>query len=698
MKNQLTPVKPKEAPPASTYRDKAKAGYSLGALEALVRDCDMQPSWRDRADLNVAYYDGKQLSEVQQMQCLADNLTPRSTNLVGRVINGVLGQEAKSRSDVRLEADTDRIADVVDVLNVAFKEAQREAYVDMAVSTGYGSQVKAGLGWVEVSRDKDPLNYPYRVMEVHRNEMWYDWRAKDFLLRDARWIARKQWHDLDELEAAMPEHSAVFRMMANGWEGWATGDWFDDYSGETLSTVARAFDDYRRFKVRSQEWYDSNRKRVKLYEVWYKVPAIGVAIKLSPTRRILYDEKNQMHVMAVSRGLVKVERVQTRQIRMALYAGPYRLQDIGTTKRNFPYVPFFAFRDDEDGSPYGLIEGMRSPQDEYNERRLRIQWLLKARQVLVDNDALDLEKNNWEDLANNVMRPDMLLVLNAGRRNVNAVNVASNLSLQKEQVDVMQDAKQLIQDVPGVYSSQLGNAPAGITSGVALSGLVEQGIIAMGELNDNYRHSRRMVYENLLELIVEDHDTANLQAELGEGMSRRIVVLNTVDENGIPVNTVKDAPVRVGLSDVPSSPAARMQQQTQMSEIMKSLGNNQAAVMALLAPYLELTNMDSETRKRAIEDIRRLSGLPPDGDRATRAKQAEAAAAEAQKAAQQNDAIAAAGLDAQHATVAKITTDAELNVAKADQIRAQVALQKEGPMDDNSKAIDESIAEAVGGG
>lgn len=124
--NQITPIKPKDGA-ASGGRDLATSGYNLRSLEKLVYDCSLQPEWRSRADLSVAYYDGKQLTEQQQLQCVADGLEPRSTNLIGRVINGVLGQEAKSRSDPRIESDTDQIADVVDVLNPALKEATRES-------------------------------------------------------------------------------------------------------------------------------------------------------------------------------------------------------------------------------------------------------------------------------------------------------------------------------------------------------------------------------------------------------------------------------------------------------------------------------------------------------------------------------------------------------------------------------------------
>ena len=359
----IEPIKPHDAG-GRDWRDQAKDGFDLRSLERLVRDCNDQPDrWRRRSDLCHAYYDGKQLDEQQQAWAIAEGLKPRATNLIQRTVNAVLGFEARTRSDVRIEADDDELSDVVDFLNTAFKEAQREAYTEIAIGQAYAGQVKGGIGWIEVSRDQDPLAYPYRVREVHRNSMYWDWHARDQLLRDARWVARMEWKDLDELEAAMPEHRHILRMLANSWEGWAANQLIEEHANHA-SDMLRAFDDFRRFKVSSAEWLDTLRKRVRMYEVWYRVPARAVVMRISPTRTIIFDEKNPLHVTALQRGLVKLEKVLTTQVRKAIFAGPYRLMDVGTTRRSFPYIPFFAFRDDEDRAPYGLVDGMIDPQAE----------------------------------------------------------------------------------------------------------------------------------------------------------------------------------------------------------------------------------------------------------------------------------------------------------------------------------------------
>ncbi len=683
----MKPIQPDNRMPASAY-DHAKDGFDLHALENLVRDCEGQPDWRPRADVAHAYYDFKQLTAEQKRKIWVEQgIEPRQTNLIHGVINGVLGQEAKARSDVRLEADDDSMADVCDVLSKAMKEAQREANADMAISNGYAGQVKGGLGWVEVSRCMDPLDYPYRVEERHRNEIWYDWRATDLGLRSARWQVRKRWQDLDEAEAMMPEFKDILRQSLNGWDLMNLPD-------DTNSILYRSYNNERRTTIRRDEWCDSSRRRIKFFEVWYRVPAEVVVMQLGPTRRIVFDENNPLHQRALASGKVRLTKAITRQIRMALFAGPHRLMDVATTRRDFPYIPFFAFRDDEDRSPYGLIEGMISPQDEYNERRQRINWMLRARQLNIDNDALDTQYNTIADVTDSAGRPDMVTILNANRKNANGFTIRNDLSLQKEQVDVMQDAKQLIQEVPRVYSTQLGSAPQGVTSGVAINSLTEAGSVAMGELNDNYRFGRKMVYEQLLDLIVEDHLEKELAVQVGQGSTRRVIVLNSWDGQGNPINHVKDAPIKVGLSDVPNSPAFRIQEQQQMATMIQALAGNPQALAVLTPAYIE--GSSAANRQQIADDLRRVTGQPTAGDR-----QAQQANEQQQKQQQeQAQQLQARGANAQ---VAKTEADAEKTMALARKEHAQADLltvqaKKElqpAPAANEDQLIQQALAEAA---
>ncbi len=660
MTTAIKPLKALDNVPAPD-RDHAKGGFSLFALEQLVRDCDGQPDWRPRADIAHAYYDFKQLSPERQRRIRMEmGIDPRQTNLIHGVINGVLGQEAARRTDVKTEADDDSLSDLCDVFSKSMKEARRESYADMAISNAYGGQVKGGIGWVEVSRASDPLDYPYRVTDIHRNEIWFDWRAKDLGLRDARWLVRKRWQDLDEAVAMMPQYKNILEQSVNGWN-------IANIPDDTDDVVYRSWNNERRTTIRRDEWLDSTRRRIKFFEVWYRVPAEVVVMQVGPSRRIVFDPNNPLHQAAVQRGKVTLFKSITRQVRMALFAGPHRLVDVGTTKRNFPYVPFVAFRDDEDRSPYGLIEGMISPQDEYNERRQMIHWMLRARQIMVDSDALDTNYNTLADLADEATRPDFMAVMNKDRKNVDALKIGNNMTLQKEQVDVMQDAKALIEEVPRIYSTQLGNAPAGVTSGIAINSLTEQGMVAMAEMNDNYTFARRLVHEQLLDMIMEDHLQPNLPVTLGQGESKRVVVLNSFDpQTGAPVNTVKDANVKVGLADVPNTPAYRMQEQQQLGTIIQALSNNPQAIAVLTPAYVEGSSLAN--RQELADDLRRIAGLPTAGDKQGQqvlAQQRSAQAAQQQVVQQQ----------AQQVQLEKASADTQKT--QADTVRTAALARKD---------------------
>lgn len=708
----MTPIKPYDDQPGDPSRDEAKTGYSLYALERMLSDCAEQPDWRPRADLANAYYDGKQLSQEQKYMIQQERLDERSTNLIRPVINSVLGQEAKSRTDVTIESDEDEYVDVVDAFKPRLKEAERETRAHMAVSEGYASGVKGGLGWVEVERNADPLAYRYRVEFVDRNEIWWDYRSqRGVTLDNCRWLVRKRWIDLDEIEASMPEHKVILRAAVNGWDSMILDARFLSEPDEQV--YSSAYETERRFNVVRRDWVDTARKMIKVYEIWYRVPAVVVVLDLTPTKSVEYDQNDPRHIEAVARGLVKVRKAVSMQVRRALYAGPHRLLDEGTSRRHFPYVPFFAFRDDADKSPYGLIEGMIAPQDEFNERRLRIQWMLKAKQVQMDSDALDPEYNTVADIAEAVMRPDLVAITNPQRTNRGqaAIKIGNDMQLQAEQFTVMQDSKQLIQDTAGRYASQLGSAKGGVTSGVANSLLIEQGEQSMGEMNDNYVFFRRSVFEQLVDLIAQDHRAENLKVTIGNGKTRRVVVLNSWDANtGMPVNQVKDAAIKTAMSDIPSTPAFRRQTQNNIATIIQALQGNPKAVEILTPAFIE--SSDINNREQVASDLRKASGMPDPGDKEGQARAQEEAAVNQKKQAAMAEQLAAVTLADRQAGAAlkKAQADEIVQRMKADpaqsaasKTQSEIELNRARVLDllsddneepDHAKAIEDSLAEA----
>lgn len=709
----ITPAKQYDDRPSEKgYRDNAAGSdtFSMYALERLLRDCAEQPNWRLRAKVCAAYYDGKQLNETKKWHIREEDLEERVVNLIRPVINSVLGQEAKSRTDVKVEADDDSFVDVAAVMSAKLKEAERETCAHMAVSEAYASMVKKGLGWVHVGKCSDPLGYRYRFEAVPLEEVWWDWRGQrgPTLLNGCRWLVRSRFVDLDELMAAMPKHADVLQQLAQGWTNNLDNQGYMLGEPDNVS-LQSAFDNESRFNlvVNKHDWYDAARKMIKLYEVWYRVPAYVVMIELAPMKKVQYDEKNPMHVQMVSTGQGKLTKEMTSQVRNSLYAGPFRLNDEGTKRLKFPYIPFFAFRDDEDKSPYGLIDGMIAPQDDFNDRHHRIQWMLKARQISLDSDALDPKYNTLKEISEAIMRPDLVTITNPMRTNKDGgVKVTNTLQMDPEQFRVQGQSEKYIQDTAGRYASQMGSAQ--VQSGIANSMLIEQGEQSMGEMNDNYLYGRRCAFEALVYEISSDYEDHPFQVPVGVGQTRRMVALNGWDpQTQTAINTVKDADIKTALAETPATPAYRQQQQKDLATIIQALGNNPTATAILAPAYIESTSYPD--RAAIANQLRKAGGQPLPGDRVGQAK-AEAAAEQLQTEQQQQAAaLTQATLEEKQASVARYTAAARDSNARAALAEAALASGKPAAEVDNidamtlklkadaaneDKLISDSIAEA----
>lgn len=675
-------------------RDKAKnPGMELTALEALLADMEHEPAWRESADKCADYYDHKQSTQQQLIDAEETGERRVTINLIQRTINGALGQEAKTRLSWKCESDGAFFDDVASVINERMHEAQREASTDMAISEAYSSMLRTGIGWVEVVRSPDPLAYPYRVTACHRNMVWWDWRARLSDKSDAKWVVTQKWVDLDEAKETLPKFRALLEIGCNSGP-------ITDAMARTILTGTGTFEDIhqtrRAFSRTEEEWLDNSaRRRVRMYNVYYKRAVTAVAL-VSGTKRVKFNERNPLHQMALQIGAARLVKGASYEIRNALFAGPFRLWDVPMPGRRFPLIPFVCYSCDDDRSPYGLVHGMIEPQDEFNDRRTRLLWLLKAKQVLVDDDALSSKYNNLLSVAREAMRPDAVFVLNAMRRNADGLRVQNNQSLQREQTEVMMDSKVLIQDQPGLYSPMFGSNSVGAESGVALNSLLEQSTTSLGETSDNYRTSRRAVGELVQALIVEDMSEPNMRVEVGTGKRRRMVVLNTVNEQGLPINQVEDAAIRVGLGDVPTTPAFRAQQQVFLAQAIQAVGNDPIARSVLVPALLEAG--DLEHRHEYARWMRQQAGIPePDEmDEQAFAALEQSKQQAGAKQAQMAEAGAMAEVAKSKAAAEQAASAAELNRARAAQLAAQTVKAQQAAANDEDALIDDGLAEAFG--
>ena len=618
-------------------------------VEAFLFEIREQPAWRKEADKCADYYDGNQLS-TETLAILEDrNQPPLISNLIKPTIDTVLGMEARTRTDwkVRPEDDGSVNDDFSDALSLKLKHAEIESRADRACSDAYAAQVKAGLGWVEVAREEDPFKCSYRVKYVHRREIAWDWRAEQSDLSDARYLIRRRWLDLEYAIAMMPQYADLFRMTMNAWSGF-------DPMIESNTGLARSLEIERDTKLSADDWRDMLRKRVCLYEIWYRKWVKGYVLRLPNGKVIEADFNNPRHNEAIVAGVVQITPATFQKVRLAWYVGPHFLYDIPSPYKHnfFPYVPFFGYREDLTGAPYGLVRAMLSPQDEINARKSKMLWSLNSRRVITDDDAVEDHAQTAEEIS----RPDAYIILSKNKKPNSQFKVEPGGELAAQQFQVMQESKDEIAQVSGVHKPMMGQQ-SDATSGIAINSLTEQGLNTLAELNDNYRYARRLVGEMLFELVKESLSQGQQVVKIGEGKNQKIVVLNqpAIDpETGeqIVLNDVQRVKTKVVLDDIPSTPTFRAQQFQLLTEITKSLPEN---LQGLLIDFV-LEASDMPKRQQAVDRIRSALNIQ-DEDQRNQAAQAQAQEMERLK--KQQDQMLALEAAKKAAEIRKINAEAD---------------------------------------
>lgn len=574
-------------------------GLTLQQFETFMTEIRLQPNWRKESDKACEYYDGNQFDSETMERFRDIGMGAVYENLIKQPVNLMLGMEAKSRTDWRVNSDGEDFTEVAEALSQKLFEAERETRADRACADAYAPQVKAGIGFVEVSRESDPFKYKYRVKSVHRNEIAWDWTAKEADLSDAKYMVRRRWMDIDQATRFFPKQEHLIRAAANA--DWGT---FNSMMLEDSALLNRAFEQEQRTTIQSYEWRDTINRRCCIFECWYKTYVTGIVMRLPDGRTIEADMENPKHLQLISSGQVKAFKANFTKMRMTWWLGCHKLYEGETPYRHndYPYVPFFGFREDLTGVPYGMVRDLIPLQDEVNARRAKMMLLLSAKRVIRTSGIVKDVALMREEIA----RPDADIELNEKAvREGGRFEVQSDQNLSQQQFQVMNDTREAINRVSSVFSPALGENTG--QSGLAINSLVEQSATTLAELNDNFRFSRRKVGELLLELIREEIDGEQTVVAVGEDSPKQIVLNQVIEENGIPslINDTSNALVKVALEDVASSPAYRIQQQAFFTDAMKSAPPQVQAV--LLPYYFEVSELPN--RKEIVKQIRTMLGL-----------------------------------------------------------------------------------------
>lgn len=578
----------------------------------ILSEIEEQAPWRTNADKEMDYVDGNQLnSELLQKQA-AVGIPPAVEDLMGPALRALTGYEASTRTDWRVSPDSGPSGqDVADALGYELNQAEKASRADQACGDAFRTQAAVGIGWVEVSKQSDPFQYPYRCAPVHRNEIHWDMQgnAEDPLLEKSRWLRRSRWLRPERIIAAFPKHKDVIRLCGrHGSQWWGDTTVMQALDGGSSTGLQNAWNEARGWTVEESRWYDSTRRELCLTELWYRRWE-QVPVLTSPDGRVVeFDENNPAHLYAVTTGASKVTVATIARMRMSYWLGPHKLHDGPSpySHRFFPYVPFVAFREDRTGVPYGYARSMIYQQDSVNSGTAKLRWGMSVVRTERTKGAVMMTDAQFRQ---QIARPDADIILDPEHMaNPGAVfKVHRDFQLNDQQFKLLQDARLAIERVSVITSGFQGKSGTA-TSGVQEQTQVEQTNQSLGTLMANFRSARARVGEILMALIIADwgtkHRTVTIEGQ--DGVTEdRVIELNKPEVDpatGLQYlsNDLSRTMLKVGLEEVPSSTTYRAQQLKTMGETVKSLPPN---YQAAITPFM-VSLMDVPFKRAVVEAIR----------------------------------------------------------------------------------------------
>lgn len=640
-------------------------------LSWYTQERERQAANRYQMALDEDFYDGLQWSEEEIQELAERGQAALVFNKIKPTVDWVLGTEKRTRVDFKVLPREEDDYDGAETKTKLLKYLSDVNKAPFERSRAFADAIKAGVGWLEDGVRGDPEEEPlYSRAESWRNII-YDSSARDRDLKDARYIFRMRWVDLDVAQAYFPDRKEQLRRAAvsadlfnteQDDEFWYLGQHFQarDARGEVIGR--------RTFVSDALFW--NRRERVKLIEVWYRDPVVVKTMYGgdSSLHGKPFNQNDQAHVLAYQQGIVSLYDRTKFIVRCAVMTESDLLVDGPSPYKHnrFPFTPIWCYRRSRDNAPYGLIRNIRDPQEDFNKRASKAQFILATNQVEAESGAVD----DWDVLRQEAARPDGVIVKNAGKE----LKIHRDKELAEEHLKIMDLDGRLIQDVGGVTDENMGRQ-TNATSGRAILARQDQGGVVTAEPFDNLRYAMQLQGEIQLSLMEQYYTMPKVVRVVGNRGKLDWVKVNQIDASGRVLNdiTAREADFVIGDEDFRQS--MRIAMFETLSDMVSKMPPD--VMMSLLDLVVELS--DAPNKEELVARIRKINGqvdpdakLTPQQQQDMQAQaQAKAEAAAKQGAAQDAKTardVAAALKDA--ATAVNLQVDSHV---KAGGIAAQLA-------------------------
>ena len=640
----LTPAEEMEI--ASTQYDRYVRARDNGHLEYIhmAKKCD-------------AFYQGEQWDQTDVSMLDAEGRPALTINTILPTINTVLGEQSTRRADIQFKPRRGGDEEVAQTLNKLYMQIADNNKLDWIEQQVFSAGlIMDGRGYFDVRMDfSDHVEGEIRITAKDPLDILIDPDAKEYDPKHWNEIFETKWMTHDEIEEMygtkkaeelqfIAENGNSFGRDSVEYEETRYGDTesMDDYLG--ASTYDE--DEYR--NVKALRVIERQHKRITRVQCLVD-PDTG---DQRPVPEAWNDRKAKS--FAKKYNLTLISKIQ-KKVRWTVTCDKVVLHDDWSPYAGFTIVPYFAYF--RRGRPFGMVRNLLSPQEQLNKissQELHIVnttansgWMVESGS-LVGMTPDDLEEHGAET---------GLVIEYARGTNPPAKIQANTIPTGLDRIS--QKAAANIQAISGINESMLGTDSAEV-SGIAIRAKQNRGAIMIQVPLDNLRKTRHYLAEKILELIQTFYTEQRIIQVTNESdplQPREPMVINQMTPEGRIINDLTLGEYDVVVS---TAPARDSFDEVQFAEALNLRQVGVAIPDDAIIEYSHLAKK-GELAKR----IRTTTGIEKTPE------QMEAAMM-VQQMQMQEAQLELAKLEAE---VQRITSEAAVNVAKAQTTQAEPDLQ-----------------------
>lgn len=584
--------------------------------------------------LDADYYDLDQIDERTRRVLEARNQAPLTFDLTHAVVDWITGTERRTRVDWKVHPRGPEDLQSAEVKTQLLKFVSDTNQAAWERSKAFKDAVKVGVGWIREFAQMDPDRLPVTVQHTDWKAIRWDEYSRADDLRDCRAINIDRYIDLDYSIAMFPDRADELRRVSQQFVDAATEYVEDDllmpqmFHGQRVR--AGTFAGHVRCDRR-------RRSRVKLVETEYRRVVTEKRVRdLSNSypelANVMFDPTDGEMADYLARGLITVDDRPVERMWVAIWVPETSIlclhEPMPYKHGRFSLTPTWCYRRDRDGLPYGVIRGLRDPQDEYNKRRGKALFALSTNRLMYEEDAI-AKGVDEEDFLEEAAKPNGQLKLASGALQKGKIKIETGGEIATGHITLMEGAARHMFESSGVTRENLG-LDSDAKSGKAIIAKQQQGAVGTAEIFDNNRRALQISGEKTLSL-TEQYITMPMQIRVVGPEGVQFVAINQPVVDPLTGKVVFENDILSSQADfvVDTQSHHETIRMAMAEQLMETIAGLDPQVgLQLLDLAVELTDLPN--RQELVARIRQLNGVgqpAPEPD-----PQAEAAAEEQRRA------------------------------------------------------------------